>query len=129
MARESRILAQFGRNKDKLLVFIADEAECMEMYRNTTSRDILAKDVKLVVLSWQDILTALKTISPENKYEKLMLRDVQRLLSTKGFERFRDFSLVKYTSIDHTSFYKFDGNGFCFYIHQKIEEDLYYEFR
>ncbi len=130
LARESRILSNKGMKKDKILIFIADEASGISVYQNTISRNIIAESVHLAVISWQDILIALKQNCYGNKFEQLIIKDLQTLLIGKGFERFSCFGLGKELTIDQSLFYRFESLPFSFSISEfEVGEGLYYEFK
>lgn len=128
LARESRIISKKVIGKDKLLIFIADENDCMAVYQDTISRNILEKNVQLGILSWQDILTAIKNINTENSFQQLMLSDLKELLITKGFESFHNFDLGGDILVEDSLFYKFKGRIFSFNIEDEVREMDFYEF-
>lgn len=129
LARESRIISRKGTGKDKILIFIADEAYCRAIYEDTINRNILENNVQLGILSWQDILTAIKSLNLENNYQQLMLSDLRELLIAKRFERFRTFDLGKDITIEDFLFYDFKDKKISFNIDEEVKENDFYEFR
>ena len=133
LSRESGIVSRKGIDKEKILIFIADQQSCIDTYENVTNRNIIEKDVNLVYISWQKILEVLKSLQCTNTYEKIIIDDLINLLIKKGFEQFKDF-LVEDLIINE-DFYEFGDikrviNIDCirFFIEENIEGDLYYEF-
>lgn len=129
LARESRIIYRKGKGKDKILILIADEASCSDIYKDTINRNILENNVQLGILSWQDILTAIKNLNIENNYQQLMLNDLKELLISKGFERFQKFDLDKEIPVEEFLFYDFKGETISFKIDDEVKERDFYEFR
>lgn len=129
LARESRIVSKKGVGKDKLLIFIANEKDCANVYQDTINRNILEKDVQLGILSWQDILTAIKNLKTGNNFQQLMLSDLRELLITKGFEGFHNFDLGEDILVEDFLFYAFKSRIFSFNIEDEVEEMNFYGFR
>lgn len=133
LARESRIISRKGNNKDKILIFIADQQACIDVYNDVIQRDIIEDDVNLVYISWQSILESLKSLHICNEYEKIIINDLVKLLTKKGFEQFKDFLIEDIYIGDEyydfgdtkTSTYRVD---ICFSTQEEIKGDLYYEF-
>lgn len=128
LARESRIVSRKGTDKDKFLIFVASEIYCMAVFQDTVNRNILDKDVQFGIISWQEILFALKSIKTGNKFEQLMIDDLIDLLTVKGFERFNDFQIKDELLVDKFLFYQFGSTMFTFNIVEKVKEELFYEF-
>lgn len=93
LARESRIVSKKGLNKNKILLFVAKEEMCKEVYEHTISENIMEADIHLCYISWQSIIEILKNIKADNPYEKVMTNDLKDLLIRKGFEQFKSFEL------------------------------------
>lgn len=129
IARESRIISRKGIGKDKLLIFIADGNDCMNVYQDTINRNILEENVHMGVLSWQDILTAIKNLNAENNFQQLILSDLKELLITKGLEGFHKFDLDEKIFVEDSLFYDFKGKIFSFNIEDEVGEMDFYEFR
>lgn len=127
--RESRMLNEWAPNKKKILLFIADEISCQNVYKNVVNdRKLLDKDITFGYLSWQSALDNLVNVEVRNSYEKLIIDDLRQLLIKKGFERFNGFVFDELTiSTDYWKFRDYNNN-FNFYT--KIEVGVEnYEFR
>lgn len=129
LARESLIVSRNGIGKDKLLIFIACESDCMKAFQDTVNNIEIEKDVSLGVISWQEILLALQSVTTENRFEQLMIDDLTDLLVVKGFERFEDFQIKEDRTVDSLVYYQFDNTMFSFDIVGKIKEKFFYEFK
>lgn len=68
LARESRIVSQKGKNKRKILLFVADRNSCKEVYADILKRNILESDVAFGYISLQDLLLQLKKLSVIDPY-------------------------------------------------------------
>ena len=92
LIREANILCDFPKDKKKILLFIAKHEACLSVYRK--HKNIISKDVHFVFASWEDILQSMKDIlhgGKGSKYtfgQKLMICDLVRLLTRKGFDTF-----------------------------------------
>jgi hypothetical protein len=133
LARESRIISRKGNNKDKILIFIADQQACIDVYNDVIKREIIEEDVNLVYISWQNILESLKSLYTHNEYEKIIINDLVELLTKKGFEQFKDF-LIEDINI-RSDYYNFgdiktviDKVDICFSTQDEIKGELHYEF-
>lgn len=133
LARESRIISKKSPNKEKILIFIADQQSCIDVYKDVTKRNIIEKDVNLVYISWQNILEIMKNLQCTNKYEKIIIDDLISLLTKKGFDQFKEFLIEDL--IINEAYYEFGDikreiNKYyiCFFNEKNIEGDLYYEF-
>ena len=133
LARESRIISKKSGIREKILIFIADQQYCVEVYNDVCKRNIIKKDVNLVYISWNQILETLQHLKIDNEYEKLMINDLIDLLIKKGFERFKDFLIEE--PIINDKYFNF-GNikkvvnkkYIDFSQKEDIRGDLYYEF-
>ena len=133
LARESRIISKKAVNREKILIFIADQQCCIDVYKDVCKRNIIKDDVNLVYISWQKILDTLQHLKMENEYEKLMVSDLISLLTKKGFEQFKDFLIEE--PIINDKYFDF-GNiktvikkeHIDFLQEENIRGDLYYEF-
>ena len=92
LIREANILCDLVKDKKKILLFIAKHESCISVYRKY--KNIISKDVHFVFASWEDILQSMKDIlngGKGSKYtfgQKLMIRDLVRLLTRKDFDTF-----------------------------------------
>ena len=133
LARESRIISKKAGNREKILIFIADQQSCIDVYNDVCKRNIIKGDVNLVYISWQQILDTLQHLNTDNEYEKLMINDLIDLLVRKGFEQFKDFLIEE--PVINDKYFNF-GNiktvinkeYIDFLQKEYIRGDLYYEF-
>ena len=90
--REAEILCDLAEDKKKILLFIAGHESCVSVYREY--KDDIGKDVCFVFVSWEDILQSMKDLlsgGKGSKYtfgQRLMISDLVRLLTRKGFDTF-----------------------------------------
>ena len=93
LIREANILCDLPKDKKKILLFIAKHESCISVYRKY-KKDISKQGVHFVFASWEDILQSMKDIlhgGKRSKYtfgQKLMICDLVRLLTRKGFDTF-----------------------------------------
>ena len=93
LIREANILCDLAKDKKKILLFIAKHESCISVYRKY-KKDISKQGVHFVFASWEDILQSMKDILHGGKGsnytfgQKLMIRDLVRLLTRKDFETF-----------------------------------------
>ena len=92
LIREANILCDLAKDKKKILLFIAKHESCLSVY--CKYKNMISKDVHFVFASWEDILQSMKDIlngEKGGKYtfgQKLMIRDLVRLLKRKDFDTF-----------------------------------------
>ena len=92
LIREAEILCDLAKDKKKILLFIAGHESCRSVYHKY--KGVIRKDVHFVFASWEDILQSMKEIlngGKGSKYtfgQKLMICDLMRLLTRKGFDTF-----------------------------------------
>ncbi len=113
LIREANILCDLPKDKKKILLFIAKHEACLSVYRK--HKNIISKDVHFVFASWEDILQSMKDIlngGKGSKYtfgQKLMIRDLVRLLTRKDFDTFLSMT-----------------NGISDTLGQLIEKEVYF---
>ena len=113
LIREAEILCDLAKDKKKILLFIAKHESCISVYRKY--KNIISKDVHFVFASWEDILQSMKDIlngGKGSKYtfgQKLMIRDLVRLLTRKDFDTFLSMT-----------------NGIADKLRQLIEKERYF---
>lgn len=128
LSREARALNQISKEKNKLLILLADELSCSEIYHNVKRRNIIS-GVKFGYMSWQEILISLSKITNLNPYEQVIISDIILMLEKKEFKRFENFHIN--TVVDKSNWWKFTGKMnviFNFKIDRDIERGGYYEF-
>lgn len=114
LIREANILCDLPKEKKKILLFIAKHESCISVYRKY-KKDISKQGVHFVFASWEDILQSMKDIlhgGKRSKYtfgQKLMICDLVRLLTRKGFDTFLSMT-----------------NGIADKLGQLIEEEEYF---
>ncbi|MGN0355613.1 MAG: hypothetical protein ACI4EI_11145 [Muricoprocola sp.] len=137
LARESRIIRQWcPAYKKPFLIFVAFESECASICNNVKSRGILASDVELGYVSWQEILSQLSQIEVDEPYQQLILNDIVSLLIRKGFNRFKDFALPENLTVIFNDYYNYEYNGqehietaFRFDYPETVIGENYYEYK
>lgn len=92
LIREAEILCDLAKDKKKILLFIAGHESCRSVYHKY--KDVIRKDVHFIFVSWEDILQSMKDLlngANGSKYtfgQRLMISDLGRLLTRKGFDIF-----------------------------------------
>ena len=92
LIREANILCDLAKDKAKILLFIARHESCRSVYHEY--KDVIRKDVCFVFVSWEDILQSMKDLlngGKGSKYtsaQRLMISDLVKLLTRKGFDTF-----------------------------------------
>ena len=93
LIREAEILCDLAKDKEKILLFIAGHESCVSIYR--AYKNVIRKQgVCFVFVSWEDILQSMKDLlsgGKGSKYtfgQRLMISDLVRLLTRKGFDIF-----------------------------------------
>lgn len=93
LIREAEILCDLAKDKKKILLFIAGHESCVSVYR--AYKNVIRKQgVCFVFASWEDILQSMKDLlsgGKGSKYtfgQRLMISDLVRLLTRKGFDTF-----------------------------------------
>lgn len=93
LIREAEILCDLAKDKAKILLFIVGHESCVSVYR-AYKAVIRKQGVCFVFASWEDILQSMKDLlngGNESKYtfgQRLMISDLIRLLTRKGFDTF-----------------------------------------
>ena len=92
LIREAEILCDLAKDKKKILLFIAGHESCRSVYHKY--KDVIRKDVHFIFVSWEDVLQSMKDLlsgGKGSKYtfgQRLMISDLVRLLTRKGFDIF-----------------------------------------
>lgn len=105
LEREASMLSEWCKSGEKILILVAGESDAREIYQRNYQKECFA-DVHLAYITWQDILSGLDEVKTVNQFEDLMVEDLKRLLTEKGFMSFGGFTdngLV----IDGGAFYDF----------------------
>lgn len=136
LARESRIIAKIGGNKDKVLLFLAKNASCVSIYGETASRNIIDQNVSFGYLSWESVLLELRHIQRselDNAYYGVIINDLIKLLERKGFDFFRSMELDNEKAVCPDFYYEFGEAPLAHFDFQEnnymIRSGLYYEFK
>ena len=93
LIREAEILCDLAEDKEKILLFIAGHESCVSVYR-AYKAVIRKQGVCFVFASWEDILQSMKDLlngGDGSKYtsgQRLMISDLVKLLTRKGFDTF-----------------------------------------
>ncbi len=128
LSREARALNHISNDKNKLLILLADELSCVQIYQNVQSRNII-NGVEFGYISWQEVLIALRKIKYFTPYEQVIVNDMILLLEKKGFKRFESFEMD--VIVDRNNWWSFTGTiniKFNFIIERDVEKGEYYEF-
>ena len=119
LIREAEILCDLAKDKEKILLFIAGHESCVSVYR--AYKDVIRKQgVCFVFASWEDILQSMKDLlngGRGSKYtfgQRLMIRDLVKLLTRKGFDTFlsmtNGISDKSATLIEKDGYFMMDNN-------------------
>jgi len=118
LIREAEILCDLAKDKGKILLFIAGHESCVSVYR--AYKGVIRKDVHFVFVSWEDILQSMKDLlsgGKGSKYtfgQRLMISDLVRLLTRKGFDTFlsmtNGISDKSGTLIEKDGYFMMDNN-------------------
>ena len=123
--REARMLKEWAPDKKKILIFVAKEKLCQNVYNEVVNeRNLLDKEIIFGYLSWEDALEGLGKIKAENHYEKIMVGDLNELLIKKGFERFKGFNFEE--QLVSTDCWKYKGSNDIFSFNTKIQVGVEY---
>jgi len=128
LSREARALNQISKDKNKLLILLADELSCSKIYQNVRGRNLI-NGVELAYISWQEILIALRKLKYLNPYEQVIINDMILLLEKKGFKRFENFDTD--VIVEKNDWWSFTGTvniKFDFKIERNVGKGEYYEF-
>ena len=119
LIREAEILCDLAKDKAKILLFIAGHESCVSVYR-AYKAVIRKQGVCFVFASWEDILQSMKDLlngGNESKYtfgQRLMISDLVRLLTRKGFDTFlsmtNGISDKSGTLIEKDGYFMMDNN-------------------
>ena len=119
LMREAEILCDLAKDKEKILLFIAGHESCVSVYR-AYKAVIRKQGVCFVFASWEDILQSMKDLlngGNESKYtfgQRLMISDLVRLLTRKGFDTFlsmtNGISDKSGTLIEKDGYFMMDNN-------------------
>jgi len=132
LSRESRIVKEWAtENRKAFLIFIAKESDCAAVCNNAKQRVVIESGVELSYVSWEEILTQLKSINSENPFYAQILSDIVKLLMRKDFERFKDFYLSDNISITSDEYFSFEcsENRFSFKTDEIIDGGIFYEYK
>ena len=116
LIREAEILCDLAKDKAKILLFIAGHESCVSVYR-AYKAVIRKQGVCFVFASWEDILQSMKDLlngGNESKYtfgQRLMISDLVRLLTRKGFDTFLSMTNgISNESIEKGRYFMMDNN-------------------
>ena len=119
LIREAEILCDLAKDKAKILLFIAGHESCVSVYR-AYKAVIRKQGVCFVFASWEDILQSMKDLlngGNGSKYtsgQRLMISDLVRLLTRKGFDTFlsmtNGISDKSGTLIEKDGYFMMDNN-------------------
>ncbi|MFF2177462.1 hypothetical protein ACFVT8_13450 [Lysinibacillus sp. NPDC058147] len=108
LARESNILKNKAPHKQKILLFIADRTFCKAVCDIVMERNIIAEDVALTYISWQDFLYQMKQLTISDSFQRVAVQDMIQLLSKKGFDDFNTMSIGDAPTINAVDYFSFN---------------------
>lgn len=131
LRREALILIEnFTEKKNKLLILVADEIACSNIFLNTTNRNLIHTSVHFGYISWQNVLETLISNDIKDPYPcQNIISDIIDLLIKKGFERFKSFSCSDV--IRNENLWEFDSKqnkSFEFCATLDVKKEFYYEY-
>lgn len=136
LAREARIVQSLCRPGQRgLLLLIADQNVCRDIYADVLKRRILPDEIPLGYLTWQDILSALRSIKLIDPFQDLILQDLIALLTAKGFQRFTGCDLYDLPLTDANRYFSYSAKPrallrpLAFPATLIIQQGEYYEYR
>jgi hypothetical protein len=132
LSRYQKILNHYFHKEFKALIFLAPITTAIPVYQNVLQRQLIIPDLYFGVLTWEDVLIALKNNNYSNLpyWQKAILCDLVELLKKKRFENFSGFEKVIPDNITSDQYYsysrKFDYpqllvTGGLFYEYQYIK--------
>lgn len=131
LVRESRIISRKGNQKNKILLFIADRQMCNDVMKRIEKSSI-ASGVTLGFVSWQDFLHELKQLNGLDQFQQIIIHDLIKLLTRKGFEDFISMNINGSPLIHTDQLFDFSilSNEVTidFVANTSINKELYYEF-
>lgn len=125
LARENDLLKKLAKGKRYVLLFLAKDFSCLEIYRNVRKRNLVSGDI-LGYLTWQQVHETLSALEVQTSYQQVIVDDLVDLLEKKNLNTFVNFFVAK--EVKPCSGWEFD-DGFYFDCDKKIERREYYEFR
>lgn len=126
LAREANILKNKAPHKQKILLFIADCKVCKTVCDNVLERNIIAKDVSLTYISWQDFLFQMQQLTISDPFQRVIIQDMIQLLSKKGFDVFKTMSIKDAPVINGLDYFTFNQDNktyFNFLFNSPIKEN------
>ena len=106
LEREAKIISDKSAGREKILLLLAKESACLDIVTDSYRKKIFDKfKVNLGYIAWEDFLDALKnlqTAAPLNPYENIIVDDLIKLLTLKGFAPFRSFDIGKEIAMTDT---------------------------
>ncbi len=130
LARYSRMIEKLSNGRTAYLLFLA-QYEMMNTVKKQIQHSIISPSVELGFMCWQDVLESLKKpdSNPLEIGQQLILKDVQALLTKKGFTRFNGFSSEVFNKpIMRNSYFEYKGftnNETWNWSSKVIEEDVF----
>lgn len=106
LEREAKIISSKADCREKILLLLAKESACVEIVTADYRKKFFDNwQVHLGYIAWEDFLDALKnlqTAAPLNPYENIIVDDLIKLLTLKGFAPFRSFDIGKEIAMTDT---------------------------
>lgn len=102
LERELEVINSLGNSaKQKVLLFISRGSGLLEAIESVKKlkmdREKLLDGIIFAYISWEDIHEIFDTLDLKEytEYEKLIANDIRKLLTYKGFDKFKDFYSIK----------------------------------
>ena len=94
LARYSRMIEQLSKGRESYLLFLAPYDMMNMVKKNILNRSIISPSIELGFMCWQDIHESLINLNIDQfeTGQQLIIKDLQALLSKKGFTRFKGFN-------------------------------------
>lgn len=137
LERELEVINSLGNSaKQKVLLFISRGSGLSEAIYSIKEirknrKDLLDKII-FAYISWEDIHEIFDTLDLKEytEYEKLIVNDIRKLLTYKGFDKFKDFYSIKYIEIgkDFFEFKDIREVVLSFNYRLNVNGEGYYEF-
>lgn len=135
LARESRIISKMSKNKNKVLLFLAKNSCCVNVYEQTIGRNIIDHNVFFGYFTWESVLIELKKMQfygLANSYYSVIIDDLINLLECKGFNVFQSMEIYNEKEIYEDFYYDFGKVPLAYFdfqeYHKKIVKGIFYDF-
>lgn len=135
LMRECEIVSKLKLpNQAGVLLYISKEQDCRKVVDDFKRRQLKQFEVILGYVSWESILSSVQNLNIENPFGQVVLRDIEHLLTRKGFNRYRNMGLtdgLDVVSVNGFSFPYHASSSFSFagLGQYSVTEGLHYGYR